>query len=74
MDKNEFVTVEEMMERVKDIVCKAYKGKVFDKDVAIHLDIDHMRLATNKKRNTMPFKEVLVFCKRMNYDPMKLLF
>lgn len=74
MRKSQFVTVEEMIERIKDIACKAYDGKIFDKDVAVHLDVSHYALASAKKRNQPPLKKILFFCNRTGVDPMKILF
>jgi len=36
--------------------------KVFDKDVADALTIPQTTFATMKKRNSIPFKEILEFC------------
>ena len=52
-----------VIEKLKDIIAdeKSCK-KVFDKDVAIALDIPQTTFATMKKRNSIPFKEILQFC------------
>lgn len=71
---SEFVSVAEMIERIKDISCKHYDGKVFDKDVAALIDVHHLALANLKKRNRPPLSHILKFCKRVGIDPMKILF
>lgn len=53
----------EIVEEIKDIVSLELKNKkVFDKDVANLLDISQVNFATMKKRNRVPFKELLDFC------------
>jgi len=52
-----------VIEKLKDIIADEKSGKkVFDKDVAIALDIPQTTFATMKKRNSIPFKEILQFC------------
>ncbi|MCW8895119.1 MAG: helix-turn-helix domain-containing protein [Sulfurimonas sp.] len=53
----------EIIEEVKSIVSAEYNGKkIFDKDVADLLGISQMNFATMKKRNKIPFGELLDFC------------
>jgi len=53
----------EIVETIKDIVSGEFpEKKVFDKDVAELLDITQMNFATMKKRNKIPFNELLDFC------------
>lgn len=53
----------EIVEEIKSIVSNEYNGrKVFDKDVADILGITQMNFATMKKRNKIPFGELLDFC------------
>lgn len=71
----EFVSVKEMIERIKIIVVPyCDNGIVFQKDVAILLHIDQLTLATMKKRNRPPLSNILKFCKRLGIDPIKILF
>jgi len=75
MTNDPFVSVEEMIERLKDFLSPYIKGRgVYDKDVAIQLSISNIYLATLKKRNKMPVKEVVLFCRTFDLDPMKILF
>ncbi len=49
--------------KLKEIISEETKAKkVFDKDVADALAIPQTTFATMKKRNSIPFKEILEFC------------
>ncbi len=49
--------------KLKEIISEEKKvKKVFDKDVADALAIPQATFATMKKRNSIPFKEILQFC------------
>lgn len=49
--------------KLKEIISEEKKvKKVFDKDVADALAIPQTTFATMKKRNSIPFKEILEFC------------
>lgn len=53
----------DIVEEIKNIISSEYNGrKVFDKDVADLLGISQMNFATMKKRNKIPFNELLDFC------------
>ena len=53
----------EIVEEIKNIVSTEYNGKkIFDRDVADALGVSHMNFATMKKRNKIPFGELLDFC------------
>ena len=53
----------DIVEEIKNIISSEYNGrKVFDKDVADLLGISQMNFATMKKRNKIPFSELLDFC------------
>jgi len=54
----------EIIEKLKDVISEhAAKGKkVFDKDVATALNIPQATFATMKKRNSIPYEEILEFC------------
>ena len=53
----------DIVEEVKSIVSAEFSGKkIFDKDVADILGISQMNFATMKKRNKIPFGELLDFC------------
>ncbi|NPA59494.1 MAG: phage repressor protein [Epsilonproteobacteria bacterium] len=53
----------EIVEEIKCIVSSEFSPKkVFDKDVADILGISQMNFATMKKRNKVPFNELMDFC------------
>jgi len=53
----------EVIEKLKDIISESkLGGKVFDKDVAQALHIPQATFATMKKRNSIPYEEILEFC------------
>jgi len=53
----------EIIEKLKDVISESTIGKkVFDKDVAIALNIPQATFATMKKRNSIPYEEILEFC------------
>ena len=56
-------TFSEIVEQIKDIISSDMPGKkVFDKDIAQALSITQMNFATMKKRDKVPFNELLDFC------------
>ena len=53
----------EIVEEIKSIVSSDFNGKkIFDKDVADVLGITQMNFATMKKRDKIPYAELLDFC------------
>jgi len=53
----------EIVEEIKSVVSSEFSGKkIFDKDVADVLGISQMNFATLKKRNKIPYMELLDFC------------
>jgi len=52
-----------IVEEIKSIVSSDFNGKkIFDKDIADVLGISQMNFATMKKRNKIPYVELLDFC------------
>ena len=52
-----------IIEKLKDVISENTVGKkVFDKDVAVALNIPQATFATMKKRNSIPYEEILEFC------------
>lgn len=52
-----------IVEEIKSIISENFGGKkVFDKDVADALGVSQMNFATMKKRNKIPYSELLDFC------------
>jgi len=60
LDMVEFHTV---IDKLKDIISERdLSKKIFDKDVASELGIPQTTFATMKKRNSIPYEEILNFC------------
>ena len=56
-------TLHVIVEEIKSIISSDFSGKkIFDKDVADVLGITQMNFATMKKRNKIPYVELLDFC------------
>ncbi len=65
----------EIVEEIKNIVSSEFgERKVFDKDVADLLNISQMNFATMKKRNKIPFSELLDFCARKSISINWILY
>lgn len=57
------VVLSEIIDKLKDVISESTIGKkVFDKDVADVLNIPQATFATMKKRNSIPYEEILEFC------------
>ena len=64
-----------IVEEIKSIVSGEYTSKkVFDKDVADVLGISQMNFATMKKRDKIPFAELLDFCAKKTISINWLLY
>jgi len=65
----------DIVEQIKDVVSADYPGKkIFDKDIAGLLGISQMNFATMKKRDKIPYEELLEFCARRSIAINWLLF
>jgi len=51
-----------IIELLKKELFKSKNAKVLDKDVAELLGMSQARFATLKKRNTIPYESILLFC------------
>jgi SOS-response transcriptional repressor LexA len=63
--------LKEVIKKLKEIISEERNiKKVFDKDVADALAIPQTTFATMKKRNSIPFKEIMEFCanKKLNIN------
>jgi len=57
------VILNEIIDKLKDVISETRVGKkIFDKDVADALNIPQATFATMKKRNSIPYEEILEFC------------
>ena len=53
---------DEIIEKLRDILSTEKDGKIFDKDIATALNITSVNFATMKKRDSVPFSNILDFC------------
>ncbi len=57
------MTLREILPKLKDVISKEMGNKkIFDKDVADALGINHLTFATMKSRDRVPYEEILDFC------------
>ena len=57
------LNINEIIEKLRDVLSSEKEsGKVFDKEIASALDITTVNFATIKKRNSIPFSNILDFC------------
>jgi len=64
-----------IVEEIKSIVSTNFNGKrVFDKDVADALGISQMNFATMKKRDRIPYVELLDFCAKKSISINWMLY
>ena len=55
--------MEEILERIKDILSSnGVNGKITDKDVCKALGVSQQVLASHKKRKSIPYKYLVVYC------------
>ena len=69
------ITFGEIIERLKDIVAlEVGDKKVYDKDVATALGMSAATFATMKKRERIPYEELMSFCSLKKISINWLLF
>ena len=69
------VDFKSLVEKIKSVMyTQSMKKKIFDKDVASELGIPQTTFATMKKRNAIPFKEVMEFSAKMRISINWLFF
>lgn len=76
MQQGDFMPdLQEILGRVKDIISQNLGNrKVFDKDVALALNINQVTFATMKSRNKIPYKEILEFCAKRKISINWIIF
>ena len=68
-------TFHEIVEMIKDIISSERpEKKILDKDIADLLSISQMNFATLKKRDKIPFEELLNFCAKRSLSINWLLY
>ena len=64
-----------VIDKLKDVISeKNLSKKIFDKDVANELGIPQTTFATMKKRNSIPYEEILQFCAQKKISVNWLFF
>lgn len=66
--------MDDVVERIKDIMSEDYPCAVLDKNVAYELGITPGALAVKKSRNHMPYDELTMFCIKYNVSTNWLFF
>jgi SOS-response transcriptional repressor LexA len=57
------LNINEIIEKLRDVLSsQGEKKRIFDKDIANALDLTTVNFATMKKRNSVPFSNILDFC------------
>ena len=65
----------EIIGKLKDIISSNKTGAhIYDKDVAAELNISQAAFATMKKRNSIPYKEIMEFCAKKKLSINWLFF
>lgn len=68
-------TLSAIVEEIKSIISSDFNGKkIFDKDVADVLGITQMNFATMKKREKIPYAELLDFCAKKSISINWMLY
>jgi len=74
-EQNNMVKTEDVIERIKDVICHEYKDKkVFDKNVAYELGVEAKALSVQKTRNYIPYDELTMFAIRRKVNVNWLFF
>lgn len=63
-----------IIKELKQHLSSGTNKKILDKDVAKTLNISQSKFATIKKRNKIPYENILQFCKRENLCCSELFF
>ncbi len=63
-----------IIKELKQFLSKNNTKKILDKDVASILGISQARFATIKRRNRIPYENLILFCKKENLCSNELFF
>jgi len=63
-----------IIEILKEYIADGKAVKVYDKDVAELLNISQAQFATIKRRNSIPYLQILEFCHRENLCCTEIFF
>lgn len=66
---------DEIIKRLRDALSHGNSTqKIYDKDIALALELDAQYFAVMKKRKKIPFKEIAIFCNQNNLNINQILF
>lgn len=66
---------DEIIKRLRAILSNGNSAqKIYDKDIALALELDAQYFAVMKKRKKIPFKEIAIFCNQNNLNINQILF
>ena len=68
-----FRDMDDVVERMKDVLSHQVEGYVYDKDVAAELKMDRSALYCLKKKNDVPYLAVFKFCQKHNVSVASML-
>jgi hypothetical protein len=68
------ISTHDLFENLKDILSKEVEGKVFDCHVADAISMTEDNVRQRRRRNSIPFEEVLDFCKKRDLNPLELFY
>ncbi len=71
---DELADFKTVMQRLRETLQERGNRRIYDSDLAVALRLPEGYIATLKYRNSIPYPKVLQFCKRLNIDPMTILF
>lgn len=63
-----------VIKELKSYMSRETKKKILDKDVADALGISQANFATLKRRNSMPYENILLFCQKEKLCVGELFF
>ncbi len=66
---------DEIIKRLRAVLSNSNSmQKIYDKDIALALELDAQYFAVMKKRKKIPFKEIAIFCNQNNLNINQILF
>jgi hypothetical protein len=68
-------TAKDIRECIKDILSPYFGDrKITSADVSVALHIPYNTYLTSVKRNSIPYREILLWCQKIGEDPNKIFF
>jgi hypothetical protein len=63
-----------IIKELKRYLAKDKNKKIYDKDLAKALNITQVNFATIKRRNSIPYENIIIFCKKENLCCSEVFF